>query len=699
MFLLCCQYLLLLFAGVILLGIVGKLVLALAGVNGLDSKYSNFAAAQITGISFVTICTALYFTHGKTVLLVLVLIFLLAWLELKRAHTVSYATNFASRFKSHFSKLSIPLLVEISVLLLIIFVWQAYTFIDFKTGVPIESNADLHIVSFASNAMTTSGIERNYIFDIPSSMSSPPTPYHYFEYWFVIFFSKIKGDLPLYNLKLNQIPVFIATLYALFCILVESLNIRIEWLHKIIGAGLVFIFIPKILVWNNIILSGDVNTDAILFKTIHLLWIILIALICFLHRKNSLAIIALLSYAAVCYTALPVICCTIFTLLALELLGRKYFNAKSGSLLAISSNGFSSQEIFRSFLYSIIVPLTLVLFYKMTTANTPKSDLFPYLYSDMYSVRNVLANINKHYLKYFLVAIAPLLEIALLPLSIYFLSKRINKGSAAHPELIFYQVFVIQFLFSSLFYTLFHYDYNCFVLYRITNLPFLIIFIVLIGLRGYQQFEYNRVIKYSLIGCLLAIMASGIINNFSFYSERKKYFSQSIDPAYRQKVEKLISRTGPIGVFMKSEDTITYRNMQREYPDAFSSTTFTQILNHAVYHTGLYLDYYKPNVIMHPITFTPYSNSSFISNPAAIDNVNKTYFYSIYVNNILNKKSLTENQKRIAFIKYANAGFLMASKYVTIDSTIYRLFADSAINTGNGERFYLIDTSLIKKDY
>lgn len=692
MYLLSFKYLLVLFVGILLLSFIGKFILSIAGISKFDSPYANFAASQITGISFSIIATAIYFTHGQTIMLGLIPIFIFTWLEMRKNKMVSFSTDLTTRFKGHFSKLSVQLAIEIAVVASIAFICQAYTFVALKRGIPVESNADIHIVSFASNAMMSSGIERNYIFDIPSSITSAPSPYHYFEYWFVILFSKIFGNLPIYNIKFHLIPIFISVLYALFCTLAECFNIRINYFHKLLGVGLVLFAAPVRLVLYNTIISRDVASDPMLYKSTYLIWIIIISLIALLNRKNNLAIIAFLSYVVVTYTALPIIFPSLFSLFVLGFITKKYIK-KETNFLYLAFKDFSVKDLVTNSIYTAIIGIILILFYKIGSMNVVKDPSFPYSYADSYSLKNVILNFNSSYGSYFFRALYPISGLLIILFAALYISKRVNNKKPEAPEILFYLFFGIQFLFSGIFFTLFQYDYNNFVLYRITNLPFITVFFALVGLKWYKEFEGSKIVRYLILVPILLIMAKGGLRSFQFYKERKKLFAGTNEPVYRDKIEEMLKKTGSTGVFMKSEELLINNTPRlfNEYGDNHNQTSFLQRVNNATYHLGMYLDYYKPDVIVHPITKNPYTEPGILRNNV-IDDLNETYFYTSYCKNILKNGSLSENQKRIAFIKYTNAGFLIASKYASIDPSIYSLFVDSAINARDGERFYLLNT-------
>ena len=679
--------------GVVVFSILGKAILALIGVKPFQSSYSNFAISQIVGISFCTIATALFISKGVTILSLLIVIFILIFYELRKGTTLDFSANYVTRFRRLFTIKSHLFYIEIFALLSILFMWQAFTFIDFKSGILITSNADLHIVSFAANTMMSSGIERNFVYDTPANILAPTSPYHYFEYWFIILFTKVNSNTPLFSLKLHLIPLFMTVLYALTCMLAECLKVRVSFAVKLLAAGMVFIIPPAVLLRDNVFLARDIANDAMLFKSIHLTWIVLLGLIALVKGEKILAGIIILSFPVVCYTSVPIIFPTIIFVSALGTVS-KMMNIRNPAFLGRIYRDVSRNALLALLIYAVVILASLIFFYSITSSIMPKSPLIPYLYADEYGLASVLHHLKIDLVADFLESLLPLAGLLFLVIVLYYMTIKINGKNVDDFEVFFLLMFSIQFCFAALFSVLFYYNFDHFVIYRVTNLPFIYILLVFLALRWYRDYQQFGYVKYLALLVLLLNIIFSMYSDLSFYNRRREYSSGEGESVYRQKVLTLVKRAKSVGVFMKGEGLITNSNANGEYDIHFTETHILQRLFHPVYRLGMFLDYYVPDVVIHPITLTPHTDSTldrdYKENTMKIDNMNKSYFYSIYCKKVLKDSTLSENEKRISFIKYTNASFLIASKYANIDPRIYHLFIDSAINARDGERFYLL---------
>lgn len=679
-------YLSVLLFSILIFSILGKFLLALFGINGHKSNYVNFAMSQIIGICISTIFTAVYFTHCRTVLLLILIIFFFVWIELYKEKQVSFSIGFITRFKSHFKNISYASVLEFTLFFILIFVWQANTFIDFKTGSPIECNADLHSLFMACNDMASSGIERFVVYDLPSNIHSYNAPYHYFEYWFTIMFSKLTYGLPIYNLKLHTIPVFIIILYSLFCIMAESINIKLNFFIKFCAITIVFFCPPANFIWDNAILGSNIALEPLLYKSIHLYWIVILIFIALIQNKYNLAIISLLSYSVVCYTAMPIIFPTIIILLIISYLFNRYIILKS-------QNYKINNDFLLPLIYTCIILFFLWAFYKVTMMAGTMSELFPYSFHNDYTLNKAIAHFHKSEIRGFVNHLFPISGLCILMIATYLLKINVLNKKAANYGPYIITIVLSQFLFSAALSVFFYYSYDAFVLYRITNIPFINITILLISLLWYADYFNYGNIKYLLLGLSCFFIVKNALSSFDFDKNRKIYLFKKEEVSYRKKTINFIKSINSVGVFMKSEDTITENsyNYGKEYDMGYTNTSYQQRCVHTIYHLGMFLDYYKPNVLMHPITLTPPSN---FNDNSLNQEINKCYFYSIFCLRVLKDTTLPEDQKRIEFIKYTNASFLMASKYAKIGAPIYNLFTDSAINPVNGERFYLLKKNI-----
>ncbi len=701
MLLILLTYFLILLATTVLCSAAGKLILAAAKIEKTSFFYSDFFIEQITGIVVCTLLYAIYKTSGDTIMTLVLLLLIFLYLEFRKTDSISsfsFAQRLSARFKMSYNKLP-----EVLFILVFYFAWQAFFITDFRGGVFLECNADLHSMSFITDSMNFSGIERMRADDVPATISTPANPYHYFELWFVALVSGFTTHLPLLIIKLILIPLFLLNLYCIILFLTQVLQIKSKlWIKGIAFTYLflrlpIFIFLigdTKSVKHNEIgFLMTGVSYEPLLYKTIHLEILTFLVLILFLLRKHLQAVICILIYVAICYTAMPVLIGSVL-IYGFTGLVSKWLKLREDVWLKKWFKDVSSGSLYKMLLYTIVTVIFLGVFYKLNYfSNEYVSNLDDYTIGNVIKYYSNSAHIRENAGPFFLNLLQLLQIIVPLLLILYFIRKK-NKQRTPVVESSMWLLWIGSAFLSLFSSYLFIFKYDYFVLFRITNIPFLTVVSVYVLLLMYKYWEGSLYWKF--VPLIILFANAFYFMMYQVYGEqvRKTYLKSLYDSNYIHKVQDLLKETGPVGVSMFSEDSLTNSNIKQEYNVSYCFTSYNQRLSHGIYHLGFYLNYFEQNAVVHPITYTPPFSVGMKSKMETsdlltkTDLINNTYYYTYYCENELKDKNLSENEKRAAFIKKVNAGYLIATAWAKVPPEIRQMISDSAVNKKTGERFY-----------
>ena len=626
---------------------------------------------------------AMILTRGNTVLVLLIPVVIYGWLELRRGCLVSFVIPLRERLVSQFSQSLNRSTIEFLLTFITMFLWQAYTFIDVKTGIPVECNAVVHWTSNSVYRLLSSGIEYSSFFDIPSSIKVIPNPGSYFELWFIAIFTKLLGVMPIYVLKLVVLPTCLTITYSLFCLLAEVVVGDVNYLLKLACFFIISYIIPESFVFGNTLLSHSIASDQMLGKYVYIFPVIIMFLIALLREKNILALIILLAIPVLFYSMLPVICLSVtFCVLA------GLFLPHQKALRNIRFPFLEKRQAF-AFLGFVVVFFALFLLFYMLNAMREANPVV----SDQMKSGIAFFVLPFSIVSYdvFLTNLLPLACLVFTYIVFCYLTFQINKKETPKADLIFFIFFVVELIFSA---SLLDPSANFGVsIFELVSIPLILVLVVLLVLRWYVDYHRFGYVRYYLIAYVLFASMHNFYKSIQYDKGRMQKVVKGEDAAYRARVRTLVRSLGATGVFMKSDEIVNSANLKSEYDLAYSGVEYSVRCNHAFYHKGLFLDFYKPGTVMHPITLTPHFDSSVtlweLFDNDNIDSTNKKYFYSVFCKQIA-QKTLSESDKKIRFIKYVNASFLVASKGAKVDSLINMLFVDSAVDRVNGDRFYVL---------
>lgn len=338
-------FLLVSFGGFYLLGwLLFKSLRNFIVINGF---YSQILFYVFSGMAVLVIACSIWKTGGKTVSIGYLLFGLLFFYEL-RAAGKPVAIN-----GTNCSLFSWKKGVEISVVLLLLFSWQAWNILktgDFPYVLP---GRDLVFSSDISQFIWNTGQENFYtVSNVVSEDFYGTLPYHYFEYWLAGGLAQIFGLLHILTLWLVIQPLFFILMLAGILSILEHYRVdTIKW--RLFALGFLFFgavnCFPKDFSLITVMESPLFNMYQ---KLAHYYPVVLIAFLFFLNGKNWLALIMLLLLPILSITLLPGVIGGVLFFLAICFLFRKKFNLQK-------------QGIFRISAYALVVSLFLLGFYKL----------------------------------------------------------------------------------------------------------------------------------------------------------------------------------------------------------------------------------------------------------------------------------------------------------------------------------------------
>jgi hypothetical protein len=176
--------------------------------------YLTLLLALLAGTTTLVTAYALVVTEGSTIMGLFLLLSAFYGLSKLRKPAHANLTGQGGRLPSWWW-------AEALVILTLAFLWQANSMVSFGYEYFITPNADLVFAARNIHLLNELGIERTIYTDGPVEGIAGNTPYHYYEYWFIAALSKISGNLPIFTLKLNQVPFFLLGTYWGLCGLVK----------------------------------------------------------------------------------------------------------------------------------------------------------------------------------------------------------------------------------------------------------------------------------------------------------------------------------------------------------------------------------------------------------------------------------------------------------------------------------------------
>lgn len=193
----------LLMLSMLLFFLCGKWLLnAMAIYN--SSFYRHLFFATLTGVLVFTISTAIYFTHGKSSL-VIALVFLFIIRSSTKPSQFSAASAYKINFKRDFKEKILPLFLS----LILLFIWFGRLILDSQFAITLPANPETILYAQFSKVISNTGIESTFgIGFLPHDFPKSISPYHYFDLWFTSGISHLFGRLTLEVIHFFTLPTF-----------------------------------------------------------------------------------------------------------------------------------------------------------------------------------------------------------------------------------------------------------------------------------------------------------------------------------------------------------------------------------------------------------------------------------------------------------------------------------------------------------
>jgi hypothetical protein len=675
-------YALLLASGAALVGL-GLLVLKWLGQTQAKNPYFTLLLAFLTGTTALVTAYSLVVTQGSTINLGFLLLFAIylgpkLW---RRGQLAPLPEAWPTGWWW----------AEAAAVLTLGFAWQAASMYDPGYGYFITPNADVVFAARNIHLLNELGIERTIYTDGPVEAVSGNTPYHYFEYWLIAALAKVSGNLPIFNLKLNQVPLFLLGTYWGLCGLVRHF-MSVGWLAKVICFFLLFGYFPfypigwlssintlQVFVATNVALI-----EPMLFKTLPIYVFTIAGLLFGLRAQWSGATMALLGLPIACTTAAPVI----FPGLGAAYLLMLVWQKKRGETIwrAFSQNPFAINLV-----WAIVVAVGIAGFYVLTSSasstNLAQSD---------YSLANIQASLSN--LGYLLAKGGLLIKefawllLLVCPWPILVIVQRAPRPLAWQlggwfaklrqwppaPILLTLAFMLLTGLAASAFLSFNRYS---FVFYRIMGIPVLYVGVIWAALLAIVNCRYYW-LRILGIAFLLAHGVLSAASVLSFDLVRRQYVSERYDDRYLQRVAQMVAQLpSPRGGYLKSAEI-------DDYQVAYSHTDYNQMLNPVFYFLGQYLTFVDAGATVSLIgnlyDLTDENGKTLGTSKEALPFL---HFYK-YIGQ--QPKGPVNVDTQIKFLKEEKINFLLISKYVVVDQKLMQLVQKEEVDPVSGERFLLL---------
>jgi hypothetical protein len=678
-------YALLLTSGAAIVGL-GLLLLRWLGQRQAGNPEFTLLLAFLAGTTAVVTVYSLAMTRGSTINLL--------FLPLLALYLGPKLLVRGQRAPAPDAQLASWWWAEALVVLTLGFAWQAVSMYDPAYGYFITPNADLVFAARNIHLLNELGIERTIYTDGPVAAVAGNTPYHYFEYWLIAALAKVSGDLPIFNLKLNQVPLFLLGTYWGLGGLVRH-YLPMSWLAKVVCFFLLFAHFPfystdwlnnlntfQIFVTTNVAMQ-----EPMLFKTLPIYVFALAALIFGLRGQWNGAFMMLLGLPIACTTTAPVI----FPGLGLALLtvfgwqlgqGQTFWRVLRTSVFA------------KNLYWSVALAAGIGAFYVFTSSasntNLAQSD---------YSLANIQTNLFS--LDYLLTKSGLLakelvwLLLLACPWPILVVVQR-RSGAVgqrlagwlawfrqwqAAPIMLTLGLILLTGLAASAYLSFNRYS---FVFYRIMGIPVLYLLVVWAGLLAivHCRFYWLRILTIAFVLVHGAWSAISVVN---FDLVRRRYVTEQYSDGYLQAVaQAVVQLPTRRGAYLKSGQI-------EDYPVAYTHTDYNQALNPVFYFLGRYLTFVDAGATVSLIgNLYDLTNDDGQTIGTSKEALPFLHFYK-YIGQ--QPKGPVNVDTQLKFIRDEKIGFLLVSKYALVDEKIKQLVQREEIDPVSGERFLLLKHS------
>lgn len=584
-----------------------------------------------------------------------------------------------------------PLALELWAVLTLAFGWQAYTLFDWEYGFPITPNSDVVFAARNIYLLNQTGIERTIYTDGPVAATGAPTPYHYFEYWFAALASRWSGQLPIYNLKINQIPFFVGLVYVGFMAVLGQM-VRLRPYHRLLCLAALPLHFPfhdlhnaaaqtSIQGYWQFLLTNIVQNDPMLFKTLPLYAFTVLAVYFAMARNWHWLSCALLCIPIACTTAAPLV----FPPLVLV---NAYVCWRwwRGQKAAVGPG-----QAYFHLAACVGLAVCIAAFYVLAALGAPAASN---LAQQDYSFAKIAASFGSvSYLftaagvllretAWLLVFCLPLLGLAALHRA------RIGQqfGGLHGPSIkaLAALLLVLVVLTGLAAAVALSFNRYSFVFYRLMGIP-----VLYVGGLVLAAWAVARLRHYALRIVITALVVqqglSLAVQTYTFEQGRKQTIARQYSATYLQAVAKVLGQGQHRGAYLKSAN-------RADYPTAYTLTDYNQLLNPVFYYLGTYLCFVDQGItvsLLSPLTDLYDAEGRSIG--TAREAAPFLHFYK-YTGLGKQKWPLPKAtaQQQVDFLRKEGITFLLASKRATVPPQVRALVRHEIADSVSGERFLLL---------
>lgn len=630
-------YFSLLVASIILLYIIGFLLFNFLKIS-LRNTYMDFFAKMMVSLTVCTVGSAIYYTKGITVLVILLPIMVCLFWRVKMDKKIEKNT-------APVPTLNLTTIICLFIGVLILFSWRFYQIYNPNGNLPMPPHGDVVFYSNLVDFLVKFGNENSSVDYIKPFGTSP---YHYFELWLAALIANSTGLNTGLVLVLEVFSIGPIIIWIGLCAVLgqfKSLTV-IDIFFCLFGVfltGITFDFYTKFNFMQDV---GVYASNAINYNKLFPIYLFSIcALLFFMNKKNTEAVICLL--------ALPVV----FISTAIGLF--------SALFIWILINFIRTKRIdTTSMLMTLIISFSIFLFYKITPAiHTHVTTNFTSTFFKMSDSKFIRTSFN--------ILVGTTLQFTLLfsPfILIFFIIEKRNLSAVLKNSLL--HLFVMIYILSLIGWAFLHESittvqvFSNMVVVMFNLLAFFILVKVWIADNKFKRYAITFIFIILLIG----------IKNSTSGTGSKIYYLQQNE--YLDKIYNESKRLSLCGSFIYSAED--YKNSNYGYISNFSKP-------------GNYLIYSKNKTF--PLSISPFSYTFSTNKDLAAEeyvSLANTPFWQYVSKQQLNKTFESLERSQIQFIEEYKINYLICTKNVTLSKLLQEKIQKGIIDENTGERFYIL---------
>ncbi len=604
----------------------------------ISGFYARLFARMLAGAVLVVSSTAIYYTHGRTVMLgMLVLAGCLLYFSIREVRDPLPIQS---------GKQATKILLAAVALFLICFLRCC---LAFNPGIPYLPHADMLFYANISNFISQKGVE-NISFDYLDFFPDVNDPYHYFDIWFNAAVFRLAGLNALTSFILITVSFFLFTCWCGLMALAERLDMKpVQAAFLSLGflffSGAWFPFYGKI-PW---LAHADIFcTDLFYYTKLTVVAVFMLAaVLLYLHQKLRDAALVLLMIPVSFISTAPAVLAGVITIIIwLFVSNRKKDAWQVGAAMA-------ALVAFMFVFYRTDQPGQVI---RIREINAGSGGFFTLSYLKTCINITGLSLIQ--------------VTVIFFPFILLLYAGRKHFRGLASPLTLVVTVMAATGLLS---WAALHYMLDTVQLF--SNITTVLLMVVTFSLTVRVYAKAGPVLR-SIMMALFAIFFLYKIN-FRVFRSRYPYMQSE---AYLEQTAGLMHMINPVGVFMRGDST--YRNVFAKNP------TFEI--------AGKHLAFTNSNAYTYSISVfdTPVNDI----NPG-IDRqlMARSVFYWFVKHQQENGTFRTIHDSQVEFIRQYRPGYLIADKGVQPDSSLIGMTSSVIVDSQTGEQFFVFDPEKMKR--